>query len=64
MLGRGYPRKLSKKRFARASETLPDVLRKATAVTLETLSDLVAVAGFDGVAAPAEQSESPDRVGQ
>lgn len=52
------------RRFARASGTLPDVLKKATAVTLETLSDLVAVAGFDGVAAPAEQGDQPERVGQ
>lgn len=52
------------RRFARASASLPEVLRKATAVTLETLSDLVAVAGFDGVAAPAEQGDQPERVGQ
>jgi len=37
------------KRFARAITTLPDVLKKTRGVTLETLADLVAVAGFDGV---------------
>lgn len=42
------------KRFARAVITLPDVLKKTRGVTLETLADLVAVAGFDGVP---EQSE-------
>lgn len=52
------------RRFARASATLPDVLRKATAVTLETLSDLVAVAGFDGIAATAEPGDQPERNGQ
>lgn len=36
-------------RFARATTTLPDVLKKTRTITLETLSDLVAVAGFDGI---------------
>jgi len=42
------------KRFARAINTLPDVLKKARGVTLETLTDLVAVAGFDGLPEPAD----------
>lgn len=37
------------KRFARAINTLPDVLKKTRGVMLETMTDLVAVAGFDGV---------------
>lgn len=42
------------KRFARAITTLPDVLNKTRNVTLETLGDLVAVAGFDGVPEPGD----------
>jgi hypothetical protein len=49
------------KRFARAMSTLPDVLRKARAVTVETLSDLVAVAGFDSVAPSAALAEQTDQ---
>jgi hypothetical protein len=45
------------RRFERAKNTLPDVLLKARNVTVETLSDLVQVAGFDGVAAPCEVDE-------
>lgn len=45
------------RRFERAKKTLPDVLLKARNVTVETLSDLVQVAGFDGVAAPSEVDE-------
>lgn len=42
-------------RFVRASQSLPDVLHKARTVTVETLSDLVSVAGFDAITAPVEQ---------
>jgi len=51
-------------RFATASNSLPNVLNKARAITVETLSDLVAVAGFDGIAAPAEQDEQRPGTGQ
>lgn len=44
-------------RFAKASASLPDVLQKARAVTVETLSDLVAVAGFDAITTPADHGE-------
>lgn len=52
------------KRFAKASSSLPDVLLKARAVTVETLSDLVFVAGFDGISAPADQDEQRPSPGQ
>lgn len=51
-------------RFARATKTLPDVLQKTRTVTLETLSDLVAVAGFDGVPEHMEADASPRAPGQ
>lgn len=68
--GQGKSQEEFEKRFARATKTLPDVLSKARAVTVETLSDLVAVAGFDGVAppaapaAPAEQDDQHPSAGQ
>lgn len=49
------------KRFARATNTLPDVLRKARSITVETLSDLVSVAGFDGVPAPATTADQDEQ---
>jgi len=52
------------KRFARAINTLPDVLKKTRGVTLETLADLVAVAGFDGIPEQAEGEEPAQVVGQ
>jgi hypothetical protein len=54
-------------RFAKASASLSDVLSKARTVTVETLSDLVSVAGFDGVAglaAPVDQPQQGPNVGQ
>jgi hypothetical protein len=51
-------------RFAKASTSLPDVLLKARSVTVETLSDLVSVAGFGGIAAPADQAEETLNPGQ
>lgn len=46
-------------RFARAINTLPGVLKKTRAATLETLFDLVAVAGFDGIPEHAEGEMPP-----
>lgn len=51
-------------RFARATKTLPDVLKKTRTVTLETLSDLVTVAGFDGVPEHTEGEALPQVAGQ
>lgn len=62
--GQGISKEEFENRFARATQTLPDVLRKARAITVETLSDLVSVAGFDGIAAPAEQEAHHPAVGQ
>lgn len=54
--GQAISKEAFEARFAKASASLPDVLQKARAVTVETLSDLVSVAGFDAITAPADQS--------
>lgn len=62
--GEGVSKEEFEKRFARALKTLPDVLKKTRGVMLETLTDLVAVAGFDGVDDHAEGEVVQPAAGQ
>lgn len=61
--GEAISKETFEQRFAKASSSLPEVLHKARAVTVETLSDLVSVAGFDVITAPADQDEQHPRNG-